>query len=243
MDNRKIGAFIQQLRKDKGLTQQALADAINVSDKAVSKWERGDGLPETTMFPVLAEYFGVTIDELFHGEHAPKPAPLIYNPTSVQTVIPKETYSAEQIRIAKILFGIVLMLLLTSIPMQLSVVPVLSGITTAIVISAVILLLVWHKASDESVPVLLNVIDIVGIIYWLGIHFTCGYTMLLQAVSVARLTYLLLSAFGMMTVLIGIATVIYLCVKRHRIHWIVSVLVIAALIMQRVSLYVLSSVI
>ena len=46
MDQVKIGKFIAALRKEKGLTQKELADSLSISDKTVSKWERGGGLPE-----------------------------------------------------------------------------------------------------------------------------------------------------------------------------------------------------
>ncbi len=68
MDASKVGSFIAMLRKEKGMTQQELADRLNVTNKAVSKWETGDGYPETTMLPVLADAIGITVDELLRGE-------------------------------------------------------------------------------------------------------------------------------------------------------------------------------
>lgn len=72
MDSGKVGAFIAQLRREKGLTQQGLADSLSVTNKAVSKWETGDGYPEITMLPTLADALGVTADELLRGERAAK---------------------------------------------------------------------------------------------------------------------------------------------------------------------------
>lgn len=60
-----IGQIIRQLRKAKGVTQEELAGALNVTYQAVSKWENGAAQPDIMMMPVLAAYFGVTIDELF----------------------------------------------------------------------------------------------------------------------------------------------------------------------------------
>lgn len=68
MDNQKIGSFICSLRKAKGLTQKELAEKLNVTDKAVSKWERGMGYPEITTMPILAEALGVSTSELMLGE-------------------------------------------------------------------------------------------------------------------------------------------------------------------------------
>ena len=68
MDCRSVGNIIAKLRKQNGLTQSALAERLGVSDKAVSKWESGQGYPDITQFPVLAEIFGVSIDYLMLGE-------------------------------------------------------------------------------------------------------------------------------------------------------------------------------
>lgn len=68
MDKHSIGKTIAQLRKAKGWTQAELAEQLNVSDKAVSKWESEAGFPEFTMFPLLANLFGVSIDYLMTGK-------------------------------------------------------------------------------------------------------------------------------------------------------------------------------
>lgn len=68
MDAKSIGSTIAQLRKKKGLTQSALAAILNISDKAVSKWENGQSYPDITLFPTLASLFGVSIDYIMLGE-------------------------------------------------------------------------------------------------------------------------------------------------------------------------------
>ncbi|MBQ8746990.1 MAG: helix-turn-helix domain-containing protein [Clostridia bacterium] len=60
-----IGYKIRELRKKRGITQEQLANVIGVSFQAVSKWENGIALPDITLAPVLAKYFGVSMDELF----------------------------------------------------------------------------------------------------------------------------------------------------------------------------------
>ena len=59
-----IGQNIKTLRKKRGITQEGLASALNVSSQAVSKWENGIGLPDITLLPALAGFFGVSTDEL-----------------------------------------------------------------------------------------------------------------------------------------------------------------------------------
>ena len=61
----EIGKEIRRLRNDRGLTQEALAAALNVSPQTVSKWECGNSVPDVQLLPEIAVYFGVTIDQLF----------------------------------------------------------------------------------------------------------------------------------------------------------------------------------
>ncbi len=68
MDTKKIGAFIAKLRKEHNLTQSALAEKLSLSNKAVSKWENGDSMPDISLLPELAEILGVSVDELLNGE-------------------------------------------------------------------------------------------------------------------------------------------------------------------------------
>ncbi len=77
MEKKTIGSFICVLRKASGMTQRQLAEKLNVSDKAVSRWERDETLPDLTLIPVIAEIFGVTSDELLRGQRntAQTPAP------------------------------------------------------------------------------------------------------------------------------------------------------------------------
>lgn len=68
MEKKTIGQFIAVLRKANGMTQKDLAEKLNVSDKAVSRWERDECAPDLSLIPVIAEIFQVTTDELLRGE-------------------------------------------------------------------------------------------------------------------------------------------------------------------------------
>lgn len=68
MNPKSLGMVIAKLRKQRGLTQFKLAEKLNVSDKAVSRWESGIGFPEVTLFPELAKALGVSVDFLMTGE-------------------------------------------------------------------------------------------------------------------------------------------------------------------------------
>lgn len=72
MSEHSIGKTIASLRKSKGWTQVELAEKLNVSDKAVSKWESEAGFPEISQLPALANLFGVTIDYIMTGKTAEK---------------------------------------------------------------------------------------------------------------------------------------------------------------------------
>ena len=68
MDYNKIGSFIAQERKAKKLTQSKLAEKLFVSEKTISKWEKGKGLPDTNLLPKLCEILEVSLNELLNGE-------------------------------------------------------------------------------------------------------------------------------------------------------------------------------
>lgn len=68
MDNIRFGAFVAQLRKELNMTQKELADRLNVTDKAVSKWETGKGFPDVKLLEPLAQVLGVSLVELIRGE-------------------------------------------------------------------------------------------------------------------------------------------------------------------------------
>lgn len=92
MDNRKTGEFIRQLRREQNLTQKELADRLHITDRAVSKWERGLCAPDIALLEPLAQALDCTVLELLEGqraEHSPEQT------ASVQTVM---EYSHQEVR-------------------------------------------------------------------------------------------------------------------------------------------------
>ena len=71
MNQIKTGKFIAQIRKEKGMTQRQLADELLISDKTVSKWETGKGMPEVSLMMPLCEFLGINVNELLTGERIP----------------------------------------------------------------------------------------------------------------------------------------------------------------------------
>ena len=72
MDQKLIGAFIKNLRKEKKLTQIELAEKLNVSEKTISKWECGNGLPDAASMLPLCEQLGISANELLSGKKLQK---------------------------------------------------------------------------------------------------------------------------------------------------------------------------
>ena len=68
MDYQKIGNFIKELRTEKGLTQKELADELGISNKTISKWETGNGLPDIISLQPLCDKFDISINDLLSGE-------------------------------------------------------------------------------------------------------------------------------------------------------------------------------
>ena len=72
MDMEKTGTYLASLRRGRDMTQQQVADILGVSNKTVSKWESGAGLPDIAALPALAALYGVTADDILAGETRPR---------------------------------------------------------------------------------------------------------------------------------------------------------------------------
>ena len=83
MDAQKFGTFIAQCRKEKGMTQSELAAKIMVTDKAVSRWERGKGFPDINLLLPLAEALEVSVLELMHSERQKEKVQLFQDDTII----------------------------------------------------------------------------------------------------------------------------------------------------------------
>lgn len=70
MDTIKIGSFLRELRKEKNLTQEQLAEVFNVSARTVSRWETGSNMPDISILVEIADYYRVDIREILNGERS-----------------------------------------------------------------------------------------------------------------------------------------------------------------------------
>ena len=113
MNQEKIGKFILELRKEKNMTQQELADKIGVTDRAISKWENGRGMPDLSLMKPLCQELGISINELISGEKIDKKE---YQNKFEENVLNTINYSQKQIKKTRnkyaIIIGIIILFLL-----------------------------------------------------------------------------------------------------------------------------------
>lgn len=92
MDQIKIGSFLKGLRNEKGLTQEQLAEKVNVSRRSVSRWETGSNLPDLDVLLELADFYQVELRELLDGERKSEPM----NQELRETTLMVADYSNEE---------------------------------------------------------------------------------------------------------------------------------------------------
>ena len=68
MDQKKVGSFLKELRKEKGITQEEFAEKLSVSGRTVSRWETGTNMPDISLLVEISEFFEVSIPEIINGE-------------------------------------------------------------------------------------------------------------------------------------------------------------------------------
>ena len=113
MDQQKIGKFIQELRKEKDLTQLQLAEKLGITDRAISNWETGRRMPDLSLIKPLCDELGITINDLLSGERIDKE---VYQEKFEENVINTIDYSNKRIKrnsiLLKGIIGSILMIIL-----------------------------------------------------------------------------------------------------------------------------------
>lgn len=109
MDQRKIGQFLQSLRKEKELTQEQLAEKFNVSNRTVSRWETGSNMPDISVLVELAEFYQVDIKEIIDGERKSEQM----NEETKETLVKVAEYTNEDkkqqyLKMRKIIGGVLM---------------------------------------------------------------------------------------------------------------------------------------
>ncbi len=97
MDQKKIGLFLKKLRKEKNLTQEVLAEKLNVSNRTVSRWETGNNMPDISLLVELSELYHVSIPEIVDGERKSEKM----NQETRDTAVKMVEYSKNEIKLEK----------------------------------------------------------------------------------------------------------------------------------------------
>ena len=98
MDQVKIGSFLKELRKEKNLTQEKVAEELNVSNRTVSRWETGSSMPDIGMLVELADYYAVSIPEIIAGERKSENM----DQETRETAVAMAEYSRSEVKAGKI---------------------------------------------------------------------------------------------------------------------------------------------
>lgn len=184
MDDLKLifASNLIRLRREAGLTQLALAEKINYSDKSISKWERGEALPDAYVLMALSRLFGVTVDELLTADTAWK--------SDSHDLQKKMEYSQLSIILISIA-GIVTLCLLEFILVWM-LVDKLHWIVlyAAVPISLIVLLVlnsVWYKGRHNMFIVMTLVLSLFLLVYFAGLLFHYHFWQLLLVIVPAEL--------------------------------------------------------
>ena len=105
MNQEKIGKFILELRKEKNMTQKELADKIGVTDRAISKWENGRGMPELSLMKPLCDELDITINDLISGERVEKQE---YQEKLEENILNTINYSNKKIKKSNKIFKVII---------------------------------------------------------------------------------------------------------------------------------------
>ncbi len=97
MDQKKIGLFLKELRKEKNITQEVLAEKLNVSNRTVSRWETGNNMPDISLLVELSEFYHVSIPEIVDGERKSEKM----NEETIHTAVKMAEYSKNEVNVEK----------------------------------------------------------------------------------------------------------------------------------------------
>ena len=98
MDLNKIGAFIGTLRKEKNLTQLELAEKLYITDRAVSKWECGKGLPDIAIMIPLCKILDISVTELLNGERIARHEAVVRAEQQIVNQLQEQNFSKKKMK-------------------------------------------------------------------------------------------------------------------------------------------------
>ena len=164
MDQDKIGRFLSELRKEQGMTQQQLADTLGVSNKTISKWECGKGMPEISSIMPLCQKLHITVNELISGERLPEDGYSKKAEENMIHLIHEAANSKKESRTSRFIIFV-------------TIITVLLGVCAAVLINGGVSMITMLVDMPTLLPMLL-----VTILFLLGTHLGNSF---LQAFTIA----------------------------------------------------------
>lgn len=190
MDQVKIGSFLKELRKEKNLTQENLAEQLNVSNRTISRWETGINMPDISMLIEIADFYDVSISEIIDGEKKGENM----NQETRDTAIKMAKYSQNEVKTVKqkvtgflmSVFGIfIIVSALAIFPNDSS-----WGSIYSVFGSIILIIGVYFIAKSVLVKRNLRILSVIGcVILLFGIFTISDYLAVTQFNQVPRFSY------------------------------------------------------
>ncbi len=139
MDQIKIGKFIAQCRKNKNLTQLQLSQQLNVTDRAVSKWETGKAMPDSMIMLDLCKILGITINDLLSGEIVSKSSYDKQLESNTINLVRQKQYADKNLLAAEIVIGVMAVLFMLTLDIVASYVPMADWLRIVLVVVGAII--------------------------------------------------------------------------------------------------------
>lgn len=190
MDQKKVGLFLKKLRKEKNITQEVLAEILNISSRTVSRWETGNNMPDISLLVELSEFYKVSIPEIINGERKSDKM----NQETKDTAIKMAEYSKNELNIEKrkiisillMIFGVFIIISALAIfPNESS-----WGSIYAIIGGAILTIGIYFRIKSLLVKRVSRILSMVGcIIILFGIFTVSDYITVTQFHQVPRFSY------------------------------------------------------
>lgn len=207
MNPKKIGAFLKQLRNEKGITQEQLAEILGVSGRTVSRWETGTNLPDLSILVQISEYYDVEIKEILNGERKSENMDNELKETLLKVADYHELERRRAAKAGNLSFTIMFLVCAVTIVVQMLMdgsFPLIIGETAVLLVGGVVYIFLvvkngaWNGAMIKSTPkkdlvISLICVGIFSIVFYLILK---KHVSALQAVGLSVCFFVILSAFS-----------------------------------------------
>ena len=190
MDQKKVGLFLKTLRKEKNITQEVLAETLNVSSRTVSRWETGSNMPDISLLVELSEFYQVSIPEIINGERKSEKM----NQETKDTAIKMAEYSKNELNTErrKIISALLMIFGVFIIISALAIFPNESswGSIYAIIGGSILTVGIYFRIKSVLVKRISRILSVVGcVIVLFGIFTVSDYIAVSQFQQVPRFSY------------------------------------------------------